>query len=91
MVDTTQGQLSNGISLATTLNGGDDNDLFLVFQNRAVLNLNGEDDDDTFVIRTFLEEDSETQVVAGAGADRSRTSPTPRSTSTAATASTRCS
>ena len=69
MIDTTQGQLSNGISLGTTLNGGDDNDLFLVFRNRAVLNLNGEDHDDTFVIRTFLEEDSETQVVAGAGAD----------------------
>ena len=69
MIDTTQGQLSNGVSFVTTLNGGDDNDLFLVFHNRAVLNLNGEDGDDTFVIRTFLEEDSETQVVAGAGAD----------------------
>ena len=53
----------------TTLNGGDGKDLFLVFRNRAVLNANGEDGDDTFVIRTFLEEDSETQVVAGAGAD----------------------
>ncbi|MBY5161789.1 choice-of-anchor D domain-containing protein [Salsipaludibacter albus] len=69
LLDTTQGMLSNGISESTTVNGGAGNDLMLVFRNRAVLTLNGEDGDDTFVIRTFIEEDSETQLVAGAGAD----------------------
>ena len=69
LLDTTQGMLSNGISEATTVNGGNGDDLMIVFRNRAVLTLNGEDDDDTFVIRTFIEEDSETQLVAGAGAD----------------------
>ena len=69
LIDTTQGMLSNGISQSTTINGGGGNDLMIVFHNLAVLALNGESGDDTFVIRTFLEEDSETQLVAGEGTD----------------------
>ena len=70
LVDSTQGMVSNGVSQVTTINGGNGEDLFLVFRNKAVLTLNGEDDDDTFVLRTFLSEDSETQLTAGEGNDR---------------------
>ena len=69
LIDTTQGMISNGISASTTVNGGGGNDLMIVFHNLAVLALNGEAGDDTFVIRTFLEEDSVTQLDAGQGAD----------------------
>ena len=37
----TRGWLSNGVSEATTINGGDGADQFTVFRNVAVLNLNG--------------------------------------------------
>src|SRR5207244_1810074 len=49
----TRGWLSNGISVATTINGGDGNDQFTVFHNVAVLNLNGGDGDDVFTVRAF--------------------------------------
>ena len=49
----TRGWLSNGVSVATTINGGDGNDNFTVFRNVAVLNLNGGDGDDLFTVRAF--------------------------------------
>jgi Ca2+-binding RTX toxin-like protein len=49
----TRGFLSNGVSVATVINGGDGNDQFTVFHNVAVLNLNGNDGDDLFTVRAF--------------------------------------
>ncbi|HEX7167002.1 MAG TPA: Calx-beta domain-containing protein [Acidimicrobiales bacterium] len=65
----TRGQLSNGISFATTINGGDGPDQFYVFHNLAVLTLNGDGGDDSFVVRTFLHRDEETRIQSGAGRD----------------------
>src|SRR6266480_1752416 len=42
-VQTTRGYLSRGISFPTTAYGGDDNDLFTVYSNKAPLKLFGED------------------------------------------------
>ena len=58
MIETTRGWLSPGISHKLVLNGGDGDDLFSVYHNRAVLDLNGGDGDDTFVIRAFALADS---------------------------------
>ena len=77
LTNTTRGQLTNGVSHATTINGGTGNDLFSILRNRAALQLNGEGGDDTFVIRTFLLEsnpggpdsDAVSNVSAGSGAD----------------------
>ena len=66
---TTRGYLSNGVSYATTLNGGDNNDDFTVFHNTATLNLNGDDGDDTFTIRAFAQEGSKTSTVMGGTGD----------------------
>ena len=52
-LEITRGWLSNGVSQATTINGGDGNDQFTVFHNIAVLNLNGGDGDDLFTVRAF--------------------------------------
>ncbi|MCX2973495.1 LEPR-XLL domain-containing protein [Halieaceae bacterium IMCC8485] len=52
-IETTRGFLSNGITEATTINGGDDNDSFVVFHNKAVLSLNGDDGNDEFTVRAF--------------------------------------
>src|SRR5262249_53224582 len=52
-IETTRGWLSAGISEPMTINGGDDNDNFIVFHNLAVLNLNGNDGDDSFLIQAF--------------------------------------
>jgi Ca2+-binding RTX toxin-like protein len=52
-IEITRGWLSNGISQPMTINGGDDNDVFTVFRNVAVLNLNGGDGDDLFTVRAF--------------------------------------
>lgn len=57
-VQTTRGYLSNGVSFVTTINGDEDNDNFVVFHNKAPLNLNGNDGNDTFTIRAFAEEGS---------------------------------
>ena len=65
----TRGQLSNGVSYATTLNGGDGPDHFYVFHNIGVLQLNGDAGDDEFVVRTFLGRDEETRIHAGGGRD----------------------
>ena len=64
LTDTTRGQLTNGVSYATTINGGTGNDLFSILRNRAALQLNGEAGDDTFVIRTFLLESDPTGLTA---------------------------
>src|SRR5262249_8011007 len=52
-IETTRGFLSNGISKPMTINGGLGNDHFVVFHNKAVLQLNGEEGDDVFEIRAF--------------------------------------
>ncbi|CAM5793933.1 LEPR-XLL domain-containing protein [Rhizobacter fulvus] len=52
-LEITRGWLSNGVSAATTINGGDGADQFTVFHNIAVLNLNGGDGDDVFTVRAF--------------------------------------
>ena len=51
---TTVGYLSRGVSFSTTAYGGDGNDTFTVYSNKAPLKLFGEDGNDTFVIRAFL-------------------------------------
>jgi len=52
-IETTRGFLSNGISEPATLNGGGDDDAFVVFHNRATLGLNGDDGNDEFTVRAF--------------------------------------
>ena len=54
---TSRGYLSNGISEASTLNGGPGNDDFTVYNNQASLSLNGDEDDDHFTIRSFVKID----------------------------------
>jgi Ca2+-binding RTX toxin-like protein len=66
---TTRGFLSNGVSFETTIEGGDDNDTFVVFRNKAVLNLFGQDGDDMFTVRAFALEGSQTSNLAGEGGD----------------------
>ena len=51
---TTVGYLSRGISYATTAYGGDGDDTFTVYSNKAPLKLFGEDGNDTFIVRAFL-------------------------------------
>src|SRR5437667_8711308 len=71
----TRGWLSNGISVATSISGGDGNDQFQVFHNTAVLNLNGDDGDDLFTIRAFAllgsidSQRARTDIKGDAGAD----------------------
>ena len=51
---TTRGFLSPGVRQPMTINGGDGNDEFSVFSNKAVLQLNGQAGDDVFTIRAFV-------------------------------------
>ncbi|MEZ0274283.1 MAG: beta strand repeat-containing protein, partial [Roseimicrobium sp.] len=53
-VETTVGFLSRGISFASVAYGGDGDDIFNVFSNKATLKLYGEDGNDYFVVRAFL-------------------------------------
>ena len=53
-VHTTVGYLSRGVSFATTVYGGEGDDEFLVYSNKAPLKLFGEDGNDTFIVRAFL-------------------------------------
>ncbi len=74
-IETTRGFLSNGISFATTANGGAGEDVFVVFHNLAVLSLNGGDGDDDFTVRAFALVGSQdnlqerTEIDGGGGAD----------------------
>ncbi|MGB7961606.1 MAG: calcium-binding protein [Propionicimonas sp.] len=65
----TRGDLSRGVSHATSIAGNSGNDIFEVFHNRATLSLSGGDDNDIFVVRTFASSDSLTAINAGAGSD----------------------
>jgi len=53
-IETTLGFLSRGISFPTTVFGGDGNDSFSVYSNKALLKLFGEDGNDEFVVRAFV-------------------------------------
>jgi Ca2+-binding RTX toxin-like protein len=72
---TTQGFLSNGISAAASLYGGDGKDTFTVYRNIAELSLYGEADDDNFLVRAFVRVDPndknapKTNINGGQGAD----------------------
>ena len=72
---TTRGFLSNGVSETANLYGGDGNDSFIVYSNKAEVFLYGEDGDDTFLIRAFVRVDPDdpktpyTNINAGQGAD----------------------
>lgn len=67
---TTRGYLTNGITSATTLEGGEGDDTFTVFRNLAALDLQGQNGDDLFVIRAFAKEGSFTsEVDSGEGSD----------------------
>ena len=74
-IETTRGFLSNGISAPMTINGGDNDDHFIVFHNKSVLLLNGDNGDDLFDIRAFALAGSQepqrgrTDVSGGGGAD----------------------
>ena len=72
--ETTLGYLSRGISFATTVFGGDGNDRFTVYSNKAPLKLFGEDGNDEFVVRAFVLAGSglsvaDMQLSGGAGDD----------------------
>ena len=49
-----EGELSRGISYATTIEGGDGNDVFNVYSNKGEITLDGGNDDDTFTVRAFV-------------------------------------
>ncbi|MBL7039484.1 MAG: hypothetical protein ISR77_12695, partial [Pirellulaceae bacterium] len=74
-IETTRGFLSDGISAPMTINGGLDNDVFVVFHNKAELTLNGDAGDDRFEVRAFALVGSQepqrerTDITGGAGAD----------------------
>ena len=53
LLATTRGLLSHGVSKKLTINGGTGEDYFIIFHNRAVLDLDGGDGNDTFTIRAF--------------------------------------
>ncbi|MDP2084687.1 MAG: hypothetical protein Q8K20_05785, partial [Gemmobacter sp.] len=72
---TTRGWLSRGVSYATVAFGGDGNDTFTVYSNRAQVKLEGENGNDSFLIRAFLLDagassmEALTEVRAGDGDD----------------------
>ncbi len=67
--DTTRGRLSKGISYATTIEGGDANDVFNIYSNKGVLTLHGDDGNDVFQLRAFVEAGSLT-MTGDAGTDQ---------------------
>ena len=71
-IDTTQitrGYLSYGNSEAMVLYGGEDEDIFTVYSNKAELRMEGEDGNDEFIIRAFVAE-GDLILDAGEGDDR---------------------
>jgi hypothetical protein len=71
--------VSNGVSQATTVYGGDGEDLFNVYHNKGTLRLEGEADNDEFIVRAFVtiqlpdsetvEEQADTEINGGGGED----------------------
>jgi hypothetical protein len=69
--DTTEitiGYLSRGISFPTTILGGNDEDTFSIYSNKAPLELYGEAGNDTFTVRAFAKS-SNTLIDTGSGDD----------------------
>jgi len=73
---TTRGWLSDGISFATVAFGGEGQDSFTVYANRAQLKLEGESGNDEFTVRAFLLDSDgssslqdDTELNAGSGDD----------------------
>ena len=72
---TTDGFLSDGVSYATTLYGGDGDDTFIVDHNLATLWLYGQDGNDTFTVQAFVKVNPNdpdapfTNINGGGGAD----------------------
>ena len=65
--------LSDGVSHATTIFGGDGEDMFSIYHNKAPLRLEGEDGNDEFIVRAFVvltgTEQAGTEVNGGSGND----------------------
>src|SRR5262249_12563557 len=72
---TTRGYVSAGISAPVTIFGGEGNDTFTVYHNKAVLRLDGGAGDDDFTVRAFAvpagqkSQQATTEVKGGEGAD----------------------
>ncbi len=64
----TRGYLSNGVSADSLLLGGEDNDYFSIYSNKAKLRMEGEGGNDEFSIRAFIATD-ELDLDAGSGDD----------------------
>ncbi len=56
-LQTTRGFLSRGISFPAVVYGGDGDDAFVVYSNKALLKLFGEANNDNFLVRAFLLKD----------------------------------
>ena len=65
--------VSDGVKNATTVFGGDGEDLFNVYHNKGPLRLEGEAGNDEFIVRAFVTVDlsvqADTEIDGGAGAD----------------------
>jgi len=79
LVETTRGWLSNGVSYDATVEGGQGDDVFVVFHNTAPLELLGGTGDDVFTVRAFALANStdtgtfgekRTDILGGQGDDR---------------------
>jgi hypothetical protein len=53
-VQTTRGFLSRGISFPATVYGGEGDDKFVVYSNKALLKMFGEEGNDEFTVRAFI-------------------------------------
>ncbi len=75
-LQTTRGFLSRGISFPAVVYGGNGDDEFVVYSNKALLKLFGEANNDSFLVRAFLLKDTggvagdATEVNGGSGDDR---------------------
>jgi hypothetical protein len=75
VIETTRGFLSPGVSAPLTAFGGDDEDTFTVYHNRAVIRLEGGDKNDEFTVRAFAlpageaSQQDTTEINAGLGTD----------------------
>ncbi len=65
--------VSDGVSHATTIFGGDGGDVFNVYHNKGTLRLEGEAGNDEFIVRAFVTVDlsvqADTEINGGGGAD----------------------